>query len=176
MHPGLSRGHDRLGHCGLSRLHGTAILHRFYRSLPRPAILGGNALPTKATLMESNDTRPYRHWHTVCAACGKVTVARACAPLRPIEAIEHNPVVKCQHCSDVRQYLTGDCFLAPSWAAVTTDRSSGSVALVAGLIAAVRLARVESDEIGRRSPRVRCAIADSISIARMVIEETKARR
>ena len=77
---------------------------------------------------------------------------------------------------DVRQYLTGDCFLAPISATVTTDRSSGSVALVAGLIAAVRLARVESDELGRRSPRVRCAIADSVSIARMVIEETKARQ
>jgi hypothetical protein len=23
--------------------------------------------------MESNDRAPYRHWHTVCAACGKVT-------------------------------------------------------------------------------------------------------
>jgi hypothetical protein len=49
------------------------------------------------------------------------------------------------------------------------------MSLVAGLIAAVRLARVESEELSRRSPRVRCAIADSISIARMVIEAAKAR-
>jgi hypothetical protein len=126
--------------------------------------------------MEANDTPPYKHWHTVCAACGKVTVARACTPLRQIEPIEHNPVVKCQHCADVRQYSTGHCFLAPLSATVATNRSSESVALVAGLIAAVRLARVESEELGRRSPRVRGAIADSVSIARMVIEETKGRQ
>ena len=28
--------------------------------------------------MESNNKPPYRHWHTVCAGCGKVTLARPC--------------------------------------------------------------------------------------------------
>jgi hypothetical protein len=47
------------------------------------------------------------------------------------------------------------------------------VAVVAGLIAAVKLARVESKEIVNRSPRVRAAISDAVSIARMVIEASK---
>ena len=37
------------------------------------------------------------------------------------------------------------------------------MAMVAGLIAAVRLARVDSEELTRRSPRVRCAIHDSVT-------------
>jgi hypothetical protein len=44
------------------------------------------------------------------------------------------------------------------------------VAVVAGLVAAVKLARVESREIQNRSPRVRCIISESVTIARMVIE------
>ena len=55
------------------------------------------------------------------------------------------------------------------------DKSAGVVAIVAGLIAAVRLARVESRELQNRRPRVRAAIADSITIARMVIEASKAK-
>jgi hypothetical protein len=39
--------------------------------------------------------------------------------------------------------------------------SAATVAMVAGLIAAVRLARVDSEELIRRSPRVRCAIYES---------------
>jgi hypothetical protein len=50
------------------------------------------------------------------------------------------------------------------------DKSAGAVAVVAGLIAAVKLARVESREIQSRSPRVRSIISDSITIARMVME------
>jgi hypothetical protein len=43
----------------------------------------------------------------------------------------------------------------------------------AGLVAAVKLARVESSELMSRSPRVRSAISDSVTIARMVIEAAK---
>jgi hypothetical protein len=116
-----------------------------------------------------------RHWHTVCAVCGKVTLARSCRVPGEIDPVEPNPVVKCQHCEDTRQYLTSGCFLAPLSAAAS-DRAGGTVAVVAGLIAAVKLARVESREIQTRSPRVRSAIADSISIARMVIEASKAKQ
>jgi hypothetical protein len=125
--------------------------------------------------MESNDKAPYRHWHTVCAACGKVTLARPCSVPGEIEPVEHNPVVKCQHCDDTPQYLTKDCFLAPLSAAVSTDKSAGALAVVAGLIAAVKLARVESGELQNRSPRVRSIISESITIARMVIEASKAK-
>jgi MFS family permease len=41
--------------------------------------------------------------------------------------------------------------------------------------AAVKLARVESIELQNRSPRVRSAISDSITLARMVIEASKAK-
>jgi hypothetical protein len=49
------------------------------------------------------------------------------------------------------------------------------VAVVAGLVAAVKLARVESREIQNRSPRVRFIISESITIARMVVEAIKAK-
>jgi hypothetical protein len=55
----------------------------------------------------------------------------------------------------------------------TADKSAGVVAVVAGLIAAVKLARVESREIQNKSPRVRSIISESITIARMVIEASK---
>jgi len=125
--------------------------------------------------MEMNDKPPYRHWHTVCTACGKVTLARPCRVPGEIEPIEHNPVIKCQHCDDTRQYLTNACFLAPLSAALgVPDRMGGTIAVVAGLIAAVKLARVESREIQSKSPRVRSAISDSITIARMAVEASKA--
>jgi DNA-directed RNA polymerase subunit RPC12/RpoP len=125
--------------------------------------------------VETNDTPPYKHWLVACAACGKTTLARPCTPRREIEPIEHNPVIKCQHCEDTRQYLTKDCFLAPLSAAASADKSAGALAVVAGLIAAVKLARVESREIQSRSPRVRSIISDSITIARMVVEASKAK-
>jgi len=58
----------------------------------------------------------------------------------------------------------------------TADKSAGVVAVVAGLIAAVKLARVESREIQNKSPRVRSIISESITIARMVIEASKAKQ
>jgi len=55
------------------------------------------------------------------------------------------------------------------------DKTAGIVAVVAGLIAAVKLARVESREIQNRSPRVRCIISESVTIARMVVEASRAK-
>jgi hypothetical protein len=57
--------------------------------------------------------------------------------------------------------------------AAQADKSAGALAVVAGLVAAVKLARVESGELVNRSPRVRSAISDSVTIARMVIEAAK---
>jgi hypothetical protein len=125
--------------------------------------------------MDSNDKPPYRHWHVICAACGKVTLGRPCKVPGDIDPLEHNPVIKCQHCEDTRQYLTNACFLAPLSATVTVDKSAGAMAVVAGLVAAVKLARVESREIQSRSPHVWSVISDSITIARMVIEASKAK-
>jgi hypothetical protein len=61
--------------------------------------------------------------------------------------------------------------LGPLSAAVPADESVGALAIVAGLIAAVRLARVESREIQNRSPRVRSIISESDTIAGMVVED-----
>jgi hypothetical protein len=69
--------------------------------------------------------------------------------------------------------LSRDCFLAPLSAAVHADKTAGALAVVAGLVAAVKLARVESRKIQCRSPRVRAAMSESITIARMVIEAGK---
>ena len=54
-------------------------------------------------------------------------------------------------------------------------KQQGSCQLVAGLVAAVKLARVESREIQNRSPRVRCIISESVTIARMVVEASRAK-
>lgn len=125
-------------------------------------------------VVEANDKPPYRHWHVVCAACSRITLARPCKVPGEINAVEHNPVVQCRHCKDSRQYLTSECFLAPlSVATGSPDKGAGTLAVVAGLIAAVKLARVESKEIVSRSPRVRAAISDSITIARIVIAASK---
>jgi len=55
------------------------------------------------------------------------------------------------------------------------DKTAGIVAVVAGLIAAAKLSRVESREIQNRSPRVRSIISESITVARMVVEAGKAK-
>src|ERR1700742_5088944 len=102
--------------------------------------------------MESNDKPPYRHWHAVCAACNKITFARSCKVPGDMQPIEPNPVIQCHHCKDSRQYLTSECFLAPLSVVVGQEKTSGTIAVVAGLIAAVKLARVESKEIENRSP------------------------
>jgi hypothetical protein len=120
-----------------------------------------------------NKLAPYLHWHTHCAACSKVTLARACNVPGEIQPIEHNPVIRCQHCGETRQYLDSACFLTPLSTAASPEKSAGALAFVAGLIAAVKLARVESREIQNRSPRVRAIISDSIHIARMVVEAAK---
>jgi hypothetical protein len=99
----------------------------------------------------------------------------ACKVPGEIDPVDPNPVVKCQHCEDTRQYLTSACFLAPLSAAVSTGKSARALAVVAGLIAAVKLARVESRKIASKSPRVRSAM-DSIMMARMVVEASKAKQ
>jgi hypothetical protein len=124
------------------------------------------------TMELDNNTPPYRHWHTCCAACGRVTLARPCTVPGRIEPIEPNPTVKCQHCEDTRQYLTSECFLAPLSAA-GSDKPTATLAVVAGLIAAVKLAKVESQELQNRSPRVRSAIADAVTLARMVVDAAR---
>jgi hypothetical protein len=172
----FSGGTDWLRHCPLPDLHGATLLHRLHRSVPGATELGDHADFTAQALMEMNDKPPYR-WHVVCESCSKVTLARPCNVPGEIKPIEHNPVIKCQHCDDTRQYLTNSCFLAPlSVTGAGSDRAGGTIAVVAGLIAAVKLARVESVELENRSPRVRSAISDSITIAKMVIAETKARQ
>jgi hypothetical protein len=77
---------------------------------------------------------------------------------------------------ETRQYLDGACFLTPLSTAASPEKFAGALAVVAGLIAAVRLSRVESREIHNRSSRVRSIIGDSIMIARMVVEASKAKQ
>jgi cysteine sulfinate desulfinase/cysteine desulfurase-like protein len=50
-----------------------------------------------------------------------------------------------------------------------------ALAAVAGLVAAVKLARAESREIQSKSPRARSIISNSITIARIVVEASKAK-
>ena len=47
------------------------------------------------------------------------------------------------------------------------DRFASTVVIAASIIAAVRLAR---DDIGTPSPRVHAAVADSVSLARLILK------
>jgi hypothetical protein len=123
--------------------------------------------------MNSNHKPRYRHWHVVRAACSKVTLARPCNVPGEVKPVEHNPVIRCKHCGETRQYLDSACFLTPLSTAASPEKSAGALAVVAGLVAAVKLSRMESQEIQNRSPRVRFIISESITIARMVVEASK---
>jgi hypothetical protein len=48
------------------------------------------------------------------------------------------------------------------------DQFASSVIIAASIIAAVRLAR---DEISRPSPRLTAAVADSVALARMILNQ-----
>lgn len=50
-----------------------------------------------------------------------------------------------------------------------SDRFASTLVIAAAIIAAVRLAR--DQEIGRPSPRVLSVVADSIGLARMILEK-----
>jgi hypothetical protein len=50
-----------------------------------------------------------------------------------------------------------------------SDRFASTLVIAAAIIAAVRLAR--DQEIGRSSPRVLSVVADSIALARMILEK-----
>ena len=63
--------------------------------------------------MMENNTPPYKHWMTTCAACGKVTAVRSCRVPGRIEPLPESTPVQCMHCKDQREYLDRDCFLAP---------------------------------------------------------------
>jgi hypothetical protein len=124
VHPDLSGCPNELRDGPLPNFHGAPLLHRLHRSVLRPAFLGGHAVASAEAMKDANDKPPYRRWHTVCAVCGKVTLARPCRVPGEIEPVEPNPVVKCQRCEDTRQYLTSACFLAPLSAA-SSDRTGG---------------------------------------------------
>jgi hypothetical protein len=171
-HSSRFRGRGRFNPVRVSHLSGASLLSSSDRGLPWSSTLGRDEEAAGLTMDLDNNTPPYRHWHTYCAACGRITLARPSNIPGPIAAIEPNPTVKCQHCSDVRQYLTSECFLAPLSAA-GTDKPIGALAVVAGLIAAVKLAKVESQELQSRSPRVRSAIADAVTLARLVVEAVR---
>ena len=49
----------------------------------------------------------------------------------------------------------------------TQDRFASTIVIAAAIIAAVRLAR---DDIGSPSPRVYAAVADSVSLARKILQ------
>jgi hypothetical protein len=52
---------------------------------------------------------------------------------------------------------------------MTNERFASTLAIAAAIIAAVRLAR--DAEIGRPSPRVASVVADSIALARMILDK-----
>ena len=47
------------------------------------------------------------------------------------------------------------------------DRFASTLVIAASIIAAVRLAR---DDIGTPSPKVMCAVADSVQLAKMILK------
>ena len=123
-----------------------------------------------------NNVPPYKHWHVACANCLSVTLEKACSPPSFVEPLAGPVVVICPSCGNQRSYAAAECFLAPVAAGVlATKAQGGALAVMAGVIAGIRLARVESQEIERDSPRVRMAVADAVTIAKRVIAQVKRR-
>jgi DNA-directed RNA polymerase subunit RPC12/RpoP len=125
-----------------------------------------------------NHEAPYLHWHVACAKCHKITLAVACTPPNAIALLEEDPGVRCTHCHHTQTYLRSVCFLAPLSAGAPAlvppkvaeqGKAGSTLAVMAAMIAAVRLARVESGELEKASPRVKAAIADSMTIAKQVM-------
>lgn len=59
-----------------------------------------------------------------------------------------------------------------AWENEQSARYASTVAICASIIAAVRLAR---DDITGPSPRLTCAVADSVSLARMILKRVMSR-
>lgn len=59
-----------------------------------------------------------------------------------------------------------------AWENEQSARYASTVAICASIIAAVRLAR---DDITGSSPRLTCAVADSVNLARLILKRVLAR-
>lgn len=59
-----------------------------------------------------------------------------------------------------------------AWESEQSARYTSTVAICASAIAAVRLAR---DDIGTPSPKVLCAVADSVNLAKMILKRVLTR-
>ena len=82
--------------------------------------------------------------------------------------------VTCRKCGHGEIYARTELFLAPPIPSNQNQRSdAGILAVIAGMVAGVRLARVESGEIQTSSPRVRDAVADAVALAEQVMEKVK---
>ena len=126
-----------------------------------------------------NNVPPYLHWLVVCGACRRLTLGRALTPCVPIVRFSSNEVVKCSSCSDVRQYLAAQFFLGPFPAPVPPTspvprhRYAPTLVIAASIIAAVRLAREE--DISGRSPRLMAAVANSVQLAKNILDTVRKR-
>ena len=59
-----------------------------------------------------------------------------------------------------------------AWENEQSNRGASTVAICASIIAAVRLAR---DDISGSSPRLTCAVADSVNLARLILKRVLGR-
>ena len=119
-----------------------------------------------------NSAPPYLHWHASCGGCARlifVEAGRIPGPLFwPAEAVP----AKCPHCGQAQAYEPNALVLHSGMGTIFgPEHVKPQAAVIAGMVAAVRLARLDAAEIDRGSPRVRSAIADSVTIARAVLAE-----
>ncbi len=79
------------------------------------------------------------------------------------------------HCRHSQTYGQDELLLHTGLGIVYTPEPSKSpasvAAVIAGMVTAVRLARVDSAELQRSSPRVRAAVSDGITIAHEILAE-----
>jgi hypothetical protein len=66
----------------------------------------------------------------------------------------------------------GEMKLQVAWENEQSARYASTVAICASIIAAVRLAR---DDITGSSPRLTCAVADSVNLARLILKRVVGR-
>lgn len=123
----------------------------------------------------TNSFPPYLHWHAACAGCNRLIFVQAGPVPGPLNPPDNSPVATCPHCSRTQAYPKATLVLHSGQGTLFgPDHSKPPVAVaavIAGMVAAVRLARIDGAEISRGTPKVRAIISDAIGIARSILAE-----
>ena len=115
--------------------------------------------------------QPY-HWHAGCKKCRHLIYAAAnnqaevaAPPTRSVHAL-------CPYCSHAAEYAPTELVLHSGYGTIyfPPDRNlTDTTLLVAGFLAAIKLARVPEDDLGSNHPKVISALSTSTQLAELIV-------